>query len=146
MPNPHASPDRYVLVNCPFDADYKQQFNALIFTIYDCDFYPRCGKERIDSGENRFSKICDMIRACPYAIHDLSRIELDPTTNLPRFNMALELGIFLGTNLFSENKKCLVMETEQYRYQRMCSDISGFDILSHTEEIFWDSSVPCVTF
>jgi len=60
--------------------------------------------------------------------------------------MALELGIFLGTNLFSENKKCLVMETEQYRYQRMCSDISGFDILSHTEEIFWDSSVPCVTF
>jgi hypothetical protein len=49
--------------------------------------------------------------------------------------MALELGIFLGTNLLAENKKCLVMETEQYRYQKFCSDISGFDILPHGGDI-----------
>ena len=86
-----------------------------------------------------------MIRECPYAIHDLSRIELDPVNHLPRFNMALELGIFLGTKLFSENKKCLVMETEQHRYET-CAPTLAVSISCHTEEGSWDSSVPCVTF
>src|ERR1700732_1388166 len=72
----------------------------------------------------------------PYGIHDLSRIELDPRTQLPRFNMALELGLFLGANLLSESKKpCLVMDTERYRYQRFCSDLSGFDPSAHGGDI-----------
>jgi hypothetical protein len=133
---PSASTNFDVFVNCPFDSDYKQQFDALLFVIYDCGFYPRCGLERIDSGQSRFSKICDLIRNCPYAIHDVSRIEVNSSTHLPRFNMALELGIFLGANMISEIKKpCLVMESEQYRYQRFCSDLSGFDISAHGGEV-----------
>jgi hypothetical protein len=76
------NPDRYVFVNCPFDPGYKQQFDALIFTIFDCGFYPRCAREKVDSGQSRFLKISELIRECPYGIHDLSRIELDPVTNL----------------------------------------------------------------
>ena len=65
-----------------------------------------------------------------------SRIELDPSTQLPRLNMALELGLFLGANLLSDSKKpCLVMDTERYRYQRFCSDLSGFDPSAHGGDI-----------
>ena len=136
MPNSGASTDRHVFVNCPFDSDYKQQFNALIFTIYDCGFYPRCALEAVDSGQLRFQKICQLVLESPYGIHDLSRIELDASTQLPRFNMALELGLFLGANLLSERKKpCLVMDTEPYRYQRFCSDLSGFDPSAHGGDI-----------
>ena len=85
MPNSRESTDRDVFVNCPFDPDYKQQFNALIFTIYDCGFSPRCALESADSGQLRFPKICELIRECRYGIHDLSRIELDSSTQLPRF-------------------------------------------------------------
>jgi hypothetical protein len=58
--------------------------------------------EAVDSGQLRFQKICQLILKSPYGIHDLSRIELDPSSQLPRFNMALELGFFLGANLLSE--------------------------------------------
>jgi hypothetical protein len=135
MPNARTSTDRDVFINCPFDNDYKQQFHALLFTVYDCGFSPRCAKEAPDSGRLRYQKICQLIRECPYAIHDLSRIELDSLTQLPRFNMTLELGIFLGANLVSQDKKCLVMDTEQYRYQRFCSDLSGFDPAAHGGDI-----------
>src|ERR1700687_2295884 len=107
MPDSGASTHRDVFVNCPFDSDYKQQFNALIFTIYDCGFYPRCALEAVDSGQLRFQKICQLILECSYGIHDLSRIELAPSTQLPRFNMALELGLFLGANLLSEQEGVL---------------------------------------
>jgi hypothetical protein len=136
MPNSSASTDREVFVNCPFDSEYKHQFNALLFTIYDCGFYPRCALEAVDSGRLRFAKISQLILESPYGIHDVSRIELDPSTQLPRFNMALELGLFLGVNLLSESKKvCLVMDTEEYRYQRFCSDLSGFDPSAHGGDI-----------
>ena len=52
-----------------------------------------------------WKKICQLILESPYGIHDLSRIELDPSTQLPRFNMALELGLFLGANLLFEIKR-----------------------------------------
>jgi hypothetical protein len=46
-----ASPslDRGVFVNCPFDTDYKELFDALIFSVYDCGFYPRCALAAEDS-------------------------------------------------------------------------------------------------
>ncbi len=49
--------------------------------------------------------------------------------------MPLELGIFLGAKRFGvekqESKKCLVMDTEPYRYQKFVSDISGQYIFAH---------------
>ena len=67
--------------------------------------------------------------------HDISRTELDENSGLPRFNMPLELGIFLGAKRFGAEehgrKKCLVMDREQYRYQKFISDIAGQDVPSH---------------
>src|SRR6202030_3423845 len=86
---------REVFVNCPFDPAYTELFNALMFTIYDCGFQPRCAKET-DAGDERFPKICQRISECPLCIHNISRTALDPKSKLPRFNMPLELGVFIG--------------------------------------------------
>ena len=123
-----------VFVNCPFDNEYQRMFDALVFTIYKCGFRPRCSKEVDDAGENRLSKIVRIIGECRLAIHDISRTELG-YNKLPRFNMPLELGIFLGAKQFGglvhRNKQCLVFDREKYRYQKFISDIAGQDIQSH---------------
>ena len=41
-------------------------------------------------------KIYGLIEECRYGIHDLSRTKLDEINALPRFNMPIELGLFLG--------------------------------------------------
>jgi hypothetical protein len=130
---PRTGSKRKVFVNCPFDPAYTELFNALMFTIYDCGFEPRCAKE-IGAGDQRFPKICDLIRECPLGIHDISRTTLDPKSKLPRFNMPLELGVFLGHKTFVENNKALmVMDKTKFRYQKSCSDLAGIDIQAHNE-------------
>src|ERR1039457_1436875 len=92
-----------VFLNCPFDDEYKEIFNAIVFTILYCGFYVRCAKENSDTIEVRIDKIFKIIRECKYGIHDISRVELN-TSNLPRFNMSLELGIFMGCKEFGDDK------------------------------------------
>ena len=127
--------DNNVFVNCPFDDEYKTMFQALVFTIYKCNLLPRCALEVDDASENRFDKIVRIIRECKFGIHDISRTELN-TAGLPRFNMPLELGIFLGAKKLGgrdhRNKQCLVLDREKYRYQQFMSDIAGQDINSHS--------------
>jgi len=52
--------------------------------------------------------------------------------------MPLELGLFLGCRRYGtprdHRKVCLVLDREQYRYQRFISDISGQDIAAHHGE------------
>jgi hypothetical protein len=127
--------ERSIFVNCPFDAAYQRLFHALVFAIHDCGFWARCALEVENSGEERIRKIKRIIRECRYGVHDISRVELDPVNQLPRFNMPLELGLFLGAQEYGDNeqaRKCsLVLDTERYRYQKFCSDIAGQDIRSH---------------
>ena len=127
-----------VFINCPFDDAYKHIFYAIVFTVFDCGYIARCSFEIEDSGEIRIEKITRIISQCQYGIHDISRTELDKETNLPRFNMPLELGMFLGAKRFGdiEQKKkiCLILDKEPYRYQRFISDIAGQDIQSHNDE------------
>ena len=70
-----------------------------------------------------------------YGIHDLSAVELDPVNHLPRFNMPLELGLFLGCRRFGDagqrRKVSLILDSQQYRYQTFISDIAGQDIHAH---------------
>jgi hypothetical protein len=133
-----------VFINCPFDDDYNKLLNALLFTIYDCGFFPRIAKESADSGENRLGKIYELIRDCRYAIHDLSRVKIDPNTGLPRFNMVLEVGVYLGAKKFSGPEKvCLIMDSEQFRYRNFCSDLAGVDIEAHNDDSFKLICVVC---
>ncbi len=91
-----------------------------------------------DSGDVRICKIKRIIRECRYGIHDISRVELDAANQLPRFNMPLELGLFLGAQEYGAaeqgQKRALVLDTEPYRYQKFISDIAGQDIRAHRGE------------
>lgn len=124
-----------VFINCPFDPDYAPIFNALVFTIYACGFRARSAKELDDGGQTRIDKLLSMIEACRFGIHDLSRTELDAVNQLPRFNMPLELGLFLGAKRYGgttqKAKRLLILDVEQYRYQRFISDLAGMDIHAH---------------
>lgn len=124
-----------VFINCPFDADYKPIFDALVFVIHDAGFVARCALEVSNAAQNRFDKILRIISECKYGIHDISRTELDSTNALPRFNMPFELGIYLGCKWFGNKmqrtKSCLILDKEPYRYQKFISDIAGQDIYSH---------------
>lgn len=127
-----------VFINCPFDDEYLELRNALIFTIFDCGFIPRCALEEDNGGNIRFEKIKKIIKESQFGIHDLSRTECDIQNALPRFNMPLELGVFLGAKYFGnrqqEQKNCLIFDKEQYRYQKFISDIAGQDIRAHDSQ------------
>lgn len=124
-----------VFLNCPFDAAYRPMFRAITFAVYACGFRVRSALEIDDSSELRLEKIYRLIDECRFGIHDLSRTQLDAVTGLPRFNMPLELGIFLGAKRFGgarhKTKRALVFDIEHFRYQRFISDIAGMDIHGH---------------
>ena len=124
-----------VLLNCPFDRVYMPVRNAIVFCIKDCGFVVRCALEEEDGGEVRIEKIFNLISQCRYGIHDLSRIELDAISRLPRFNMPLELGIFFGAKRFGQRsqkrKKCLILEKEPGLYRSYISNIAGHDVRAH---------------
>jgi len=124
-----------VFINCPFDEAYRPIFHAIVFTVYNLGFVARCSLEEDDASDFRLGKIERLVEECTFGINDLSAVQLDAATRLPRFNMPLELGLFLGCKRFGgrsqRNKKCLILENQQYRYQAFISDIAGQDIKSH---------------
>ncbi len=127
-----------VFINVPFDSRYKKLFDALVFAVHDCGFFARSAREEDDSSKVRLDKLYQIIRECRFGIHDLSRTSLDTRNQLPRFNMPLELGIFLGAKKYGGAtqalKSCLILDREQFRYQIFCSDIAGQDIRAHNND------------
>ena len=130
-----ASYEYNVFINCPFDDHYRPLFEALVFAVQDCGYIARCALEVDDASEVRIEKIAKIIAACRFGIHDICRTEPDATTGLPRFNMPLELGLFLGAKRFGRaeqnQKSCLILDVERYRFQKFISDIAGQDISAH---------------
>lgn len=128
----------FVFLNVPFDKKYRRLLDALVFAVHDCGYIARSAQEVEDSGEVRVEKIYRLISECRYGIHDISRAGVDRSTGLARFNMPLELGLFLGARKFGSaldrTKRSLVLDRAPYRYQKFCSDIAGQDIRSHADD------------
>jgi hypothetical protein len=133
-----ASPSNSVFVNCPFDKSYEPLFKTIIFTTFDCGFLPRCALEIDDGTENRLTKISRMIEQCQFAIHDISYTDIDPATELPRFNMPFELGLYFGCQRFGaqihRKKTSLILDRGTFRYRQFLSDIAGHDVHAHDSE------------
>ncbi len=127
--------DFSVFLNCPYDKRYLPIFRATVFAVHDCGFISRAALASEDSSEVRITKIMKMMRTARYGIHDISRIQLTRGTRYPRFNMPLELGIFLGAKEFGDEdqqrKACLILDREPDRYRDFVSDIRGQDIRAH---------------
>lgn len=128
--------NKFVFINCPFDELYKRLMEAMIFAILECGFLPICAEEK--AGHIRLDKIIEMIEICEYGIHDLSRLEIDANTSLPRLNMAFELGLFLGAMRYGDeiqkNKKLLILDEKPYRFRNAISDLAGYDAVDHNNE------------
>lgn len=129
------TPNGDVFINRPFDAGFLDVFRAIVFAVRACGFRPRCGWDESDGATVRIDKISDMIGQCDRGIHDLSAVELDATTSMPRFNMPLELGISIGAKRFGgprqRSKRLLILDKDKHRYDHSTSDISGQDIAHH---------------
>jgi hypothetical protein len=127
--------DEGVFINCPFDGQYKPLLEAIVFAVLDCGLRPRCALEIDDASEVRIDKVFKMIGECKYGVHDISRTEVTSSSGLPRFNMPLELGMFLAAKRFGvgrqRKKVCLILDSMPYRYQQFISDIAGQDIQVH---------------
>ena len=123
-----------VFINCPFDPGYEPLRNAMVFAIADCGFVPCCSLDDDNGLVVRFSKISALIGHARFGIHDISRIELESGNGLPRFNMPLELGMFIGAAQYGNHndaKSILILDKDPYRYQVFISDIAGHDIRAH---------------
>jgi hypothetical protein len=129
--------NRNIFINCPFDDQYYELFDAILFVIYLCGCKPRCALEVDNGAQIRLEKIFSIIKDCDLGIHDISRTELS-SNNLPRFNMPLEFGIFLGAQKFGppkqKQKSCMIFDSDKYRYMEFISDISGQDIKEHKND------------
>ena len=125
-------------VNCPFDEDYEPILKAILFCHVRLGLSPRIATERMDSGEARLAKIEELIEASKYSIHDLSRCQSTAEDEMYRLNMAFELGIDYGCRKYrgiaSKEKRILILEEQQFRYQAAISDLAGRDIQYHDGE------------
>lgn len=125
-----------VFINCPFDKSYLNMFRACVFAVLDAGFIPRCSLEVGNGTQFRLSAIVGLINECQYGVHDLSRVQLDSGSKLPRFNMPFEFGLFYSAKHFGmskqKRKQCLVFEKQNYRYQKFISDIAGIDVTPHS--------------
>jgi hypothetical protein len=112
--------DDRVFINVPFDRRYKKLFDALVFAVHDCGFLAHCALESDEGSRVRLDKLYAIIAECRYGIHDLSRVTLDTRYRLLRFNMPLELGIFLGAKRYGNppqrKKSGLILERDLYRF------------------------------
>lgn len=131
--------NKNIFVNCPFDKDFMLLLKPLLFTIIYCGFNPRIALERLDSGEVRLMKIKELIDSSKYSVHDLSRIKSKGKDEYFRLNMPFEIGLDLGCRLYHpepiyRQKRALILETEQYSYQKALSDLSNSDVKCHKGE------------
>lgn len=130
---------RSVFINCPFDAEYRPLLRAACFAAMSSSYVPRCALDYSDSGVVRFTEIVKILTECDLSVHDISRVELDRTSRLPRFNMPLELGADLGLRLagppVQRRSRTLILDADAHRYDKTLSDISGMDIEAHGNDV-----------
>jgi len=130
--------DVNIFINCPFDDEYEPIMYAMIFTIIYCGFIPKTAKDLTANGDERLKNIFVLIHDSRYLINDISKIEIDKKTKLPRFNMPIELGICIGAREYGsgihKDKKLLLLENKQFESKKYASDLSGIDCKYHNND------------
>jgi hypothetical protein len=89
---------------------------------------PRATLE-IPSPTRRLDRILELLSACRYSFHDLSRVQL--SDGAPRFNMPFEVGLAVATARWRPAHQWFVLEARPYRIQHTLSDLGGTDAYIH---------------
>jgi len=128
----HRRPD--VFLNCPFDEQYLELFEACVFTIYVAGYAPCCALSEDDFGNIRLDKLRRMIEACDLTIHDLSRTGAG-AAGFARLNMPFELGMAIGAKFYGDTrqrqKRILCMVEKRFDMPKFLSDVAGNDPSEH---------------
>jgi hypothetical protein len=122
-----------VFLNIPYDTKFQRLFRAYICGTSAFGLVPRATLE-IPGGTRRLDRILELIESCKYAIHDLSRVELDRTPPCtPRFNMPFELGLSVAHEKASKGgtHEWFVCESMNFRLAKSLSDLNGTDANIH---------------
>lgn len=138
MPAPHAvvwlrPRPRNVFLNIPYDAGFERLYLAFIAGISAFGLVPRATLE-IPGGQRRLDRIIELIRACRYSVHDLSRVQLDRTPPpTPRFNMPFELGLAVAWAALRRpgTHTWFLFESQDRRLEKSLSDLRGTDANIH---------------
>lgn len=127
--------EQSVFINCPFDDEFAPILQAMAFCVVYLGFYPRLAPENADNAAARLDRIIELVKGSKYGIHDLSRCKASAVGEYSRMNMPFELGIDHACRRFGggefSGKSILILEQSRFDYQKVLSDISGWDIHTH---------------
>jgi hypothetical protein len=117
-----------LFLNIPYDKEFKNLYLAYIAGICAFGLLPRATLE-IPGGARRLDRIFHLIQGCRYAVHDLSRVELDPHRPCtPVLTCASNSGFpWLG----SARHVWFVFEKKERRLMKSLSDLNGTDAYIH---------------
>jgi hypothetical protein len=143
-----------VFLNIPYDKEFRSLYVAYIVGLCQLGMVPHLASE-LPGGKRRLDRIFELIKSCPYSIHDLSRVELSSTTSVPRFNMPLELGMTITwQTLNPEQHTWFPFESKDHRLQKSASDLNGTDphihngtpegVFRELSNAFWRDQMPTV--
>lgn len=125
------SPSTSVFLNCPFDGDFQERFDALVFATVACGFVPRSALESGSVAKPRMERIIEALFGSKYSIHDLSRCTGQGDRNTARFNMPLELGMAMAGRHLAKKRTdrhdWLVLVPDHHPYEDFISDLAGYD-------------------
>jgi hypothetical protein len=128
-------PAKSVFINCPYDPDFEQRFDAIVFATVCCGFLPRSALETGSVADSRMERITRAIFSSNYSIHDLSRCRGEGDERLARFNMPLELGIAMARRYNKTKKQArhdwLLLVPDGHLYLSFVSDLAGFDPMKY---------------
>jgi hypothetical protein len=89
---------------------------------------PRATLE-IPTPTRRLDRILDLLSACRYSFHDLSRVQL--SGGAPRFNMPFVVGLAVATTRWRPAHQWFLLEAHPLRVQRTLCDLGGTDAYIH---------------
>jgi hypothetical protein len=119
-----------VFLNVPYDKEYAPLFTALIAGLVALGRIPRCALEAQSEGKTRLQQIHGLLASCGSSIHDLSRVTLSGSLNVPRFNMPFELGMAFALAQ-STSHRIFTFEEKERRIDASLSDMKAFDPIIH---------------
>lgn len=123
-----------VFINAPYDAKFEDLFLALVVGLRGYGLIPRATID-LPSYGHRIDRILELLNACDFSIHDLSRVALTEGDNpVPKFNMPFELGLAYHHSLKSSHQ-ILIFARNHQQFEASLGDLKGIDIYEHHDDI-----------
>jgi hypothetical protein len=129
---------RNVFINFSFETTAsKPLFNVVVFTVISYNLVPRTVLEVSDSSSVRLQRLMSIISECHLSIHNISSTSVAGDLH-PRFNVPLELGLFVGAQRFDfgrgRDRYSLLLSDDAFQLRKLISDINGSDVASHSND------------